>query len=168
MNALKLFEITAQFHALENISLTDELPQEVIRDTLEGLTGTFNEKAVAVAKFVLSLEANSAAIVEAAAAMKARASAVQRRADNIRAYLQFQMQSVDILRIETPELILRRQSNPPSVNVTDEVAIPEKFWVQPPAPPPRLDKVALKKALQAGERVDGAYIENAERLEIKI
>ena len=46
---MKLFEITQQFRELEKLELDDDIPPEVIRDTLEGLTGDFTEKAVQVA-----------------------------------------------------------------------------------------------------------------------
>jgi len=66
---VRLFEITSQFKALAALEDSDELPPEVIADTLEGLEGDFEAKTIAVAKFILSLEANAAAIEKAADAM---------------------------------------------------------------------------------------------------
>jgi hypothetical protein len=165
---MRLFELTAQFKALEALEFSDELPAEVIADTLEALEGDFEVKAVAVAKFVLTLEAEADAIAGAAAAMKLRAERVQRRSESIRAYLQFQMQALAKMRIDTPELVIKRVVNPPAVQVTDEDAIPDQFWVQPEPPPERIDKKALKAALQAGEQVAGAYLEAGERLAITV
>lgn len=166
--ALKLYEISGQFQALETLADSDDLPAEVVNDTLEALQGDFDVKAVEVAKFVLSLEANAAAIDAAAEQMLQRARRVQNRADSIRAYLQFHMQALKKKRIETPALILNRRANPPSMIVTDEAAIPAQFWVDPPPLAKRIDKVALKKAIEAGQRIDGAYVEAGERLEIKL
>ena len=165
---MKLFEITQQFRELEKLELDDDIPPEVIRDTLEGLTGDFTEKAVQVAKFALSLESHADAIAEAAKAMSTRAGRMQKRADAIRSYLLFQMQLIQQKRIETPELVIARQTNPPSVQVTDEHGIPDKFWVQPEPPPRRIDKKAIKEALQSGETIDGAYLEQGESLRIKV
>ena len=85
MTALKLFEISAQLQQLEMLTDSDDLPAEVIADTLEALEGDFESKAVQVAKFVLSLQANAAAVADAAKAMKERAERIQKRADSIRA-----------------------------------------------------------------------------------
>lgn len=167
-SALKLYEISNQFQSLEMLGESDDLPAEVVKDTLEALAGDFETKAVEVAKFVLSLEANAQAIEYAATMMSARATRVMNRAQSIRAYLHFHMQAIDEKRIETPELTIVRRANPPAVVITDEHAIPAKFWIAPPPPDKRLDKKAIKAAIEGGERVDGAYVEAGERLEIKL
>lgn len=165
---MKLFEISAQFHELEKLADSDEIPAEVIRDTLESVDAAFEDKAVAVAKMVLSLEAEATAIDAAADQMIDRAKRVQKRADSLRAYLLFQFQSIDKKRIETDELVLNRRANPVAVQITNEHAIPEQFWVQPPPPAKRIDKKAVKDALQAGTIIEGAFLESGERLEIKL
>lgn len=167
-SALKLYEISNQFQALEQLGESDDLPAEVINDTLEALGGDFDTKAVQVAKFVLSLEANAQAIEIAAKSMQERSARIHNRAQSILAYLHFHMQALDKKRIETPELVIARRTNPPAVLITDEHAVPGKFWIQPPPPDKRLDKKAIKQAIDAGERVDGAYVEAGERLEIKL
>lgn len=165
--ALKLYEISNQFQALEQLGDSDDLPAEVIADTLEALEGDFESKAVQVAKFVLSLEANAAAVENAAKAMGTRGARIRSRAESIKAYLQFHMQAIEKKRIESPELVITRRPNPPAVQITDEHAVPDKFWVEPPAPAKRIDKKAVKAAIDSGERVDGAFVEAGERLEIK-
>jgi hypothetical protein len=77
------------------------------------------------------------------------------------------LQALDKKRIEAPELVITRKSNPPAVVIADEAQIPEGFWIQPPAPPKRIDKGAVGKALKAGQEVAGAYLEAGERLDIK-
>lgn len=166
--ALKLYEISNQFQALEQLGDSDDLPAEVIADTLEALAGDFESKAVQVAKFVLSLEANGQAVGLAALAMSQRAARIQKRAESIKAYLHFHMQAIETKRIETPELVITRRANPPAVVITDEHAVPARFWIEPPPPAKRLDKKAIKNAIDAGERVAGAYVEAGERLEIKL
>jgi hypothetical protein len=166
--ALKLYELGQQYQSLERLVESDDLPAEVIKDTLEGIEGSFEAKAVAVAKFILSLEASAEAIARAATQMTGRANRIQNRADSIRAYLLFWMQATEKKRIESPEFVIARRANPPAVHITDEKAIPPQFWVQPDPPAPRLDKKKLKVALDAGERVEGAYVEAGEKLEIKL
>ena len=166
--SLRLFDIVTQLKALERLEDSDEIPPEVIADTLEGLQGSFEVKAVAVAKFILSVEANADAIKEAAAAMKQRAERLQRRADSIKHYLLLQCQIVDVKKISTAEIIISRRANPVAVQVTDSATIPEQFWVQPPPPPKQLDKKAIKEALQNGTDVPGAFLESGEHIRISL
>ena len=72
MSGLALYEIVHQFKELEALTDSEELSPEFVADTLQGLIGNFEDKAVAVAKFILSLEANAEAIAEAADAMEKR------------------------------------------------------------------------------------------------
>jgi hypothetical protein len=165
---MRLFEIVSQFKSLEALEDSDEVPPEVIKDTLESIVGLFEDKAVAVAKFILSLEATAESIDEAAKAMAARAARLKKRAESIRHYLLLQFQMIDWRgKIVTPEITLARQNNPPAVQVTDETMVPNQFWVIP-EPVPRLDKKSIKAALQSGVDVPGCYIEAGERISIKL
>jgi hypothetical protein len=163
-----LFELSAQYRDLLALADSDELPPEFIADTLSGLEGEIQDKSVAIAKFILSLEANSEAISEASKAMQKRAERIQKRADSIRAYLLFQWQSVDMRKLETPELRISRRNNPVAVQVQYEAEIPDRYWVDPPPPDKRLDKKQIKADLQAGIEVPGCYLESGERVSIDL
>lgn len=168
MSNLTLYEISNQFKALETLANAEELPHEMIGDTLEGLDGEFEAKAIAIAKFVLSLEASAATVYAQADLMHARAHRIESRAASIKAYLQFWMEALRKRKVETPELTVRLQANPATVVVTNEHAIPARFWVEPEPPPKRLDKKALKEALEAGALIDGAYVAKGEHLRIVV
>jgi hypothetical protein len=165
---MKLFEIAAQFRELELLADQDDIPEEALRDTLEGLTGDFEAKVSNIAKFVLGLQAEADAIEEAAKAMQLRADRIAKRADSIKAYILFQMQAIGRARVDTTEIRIRRQNNPVSVQITDERDIPKEYWRQPEPPPPCVDKRALKEALQGGATVPGAYLEAGEHIRIQL
>lgn len=168
MNPLTLFDLSNQLQSLATLADTEDLPAELIADTLEALEGSFDDKAIQVARFILSLEANAEAVKSAAKAQTERAARIQKRADSLTAYLAFHCQALQRRRIESPDVVLTLRKNPPAVIITDEHAIPEQFWVQPEPPPKRIDKKAIKAAIDAGERVDGAFVEASERLDIRI
>lgn len=168
MSAVRLYELANQYQGLQLLADSGDLPPEVIRDTLEGLTGDLQEKAVNVAKFTLDLEAGAEAIEAAAKAMTERARRVRKRADSIRAYLLFNMQATQITRIECPEFTLAIRKNPEAVMLADDVQLPPEFLTQPEPPAPRADKKLLKEALKAGREIRGAWLESGERLEIKL
>lgn len=163
-----LYEIAKQFHELELLADTDDLPPEVIRDTLEGLTGTLEAKATNVAKFTLGLEAEAAMIEDAARQMLERAARRKTRAENIRNYLLFNLQACGVSEVTCPEFTMRVRKNPEAVEIDDPDQVPSEFMVQPDPPAPRPDKNAIKAALKAGETVRGCWLRSGERLEIKI
>jgi F420-dependent methylenetetrahydromethanopterin dehydrogenase len=165
---MKLFTLAQQYRELEALVDSDEVPAEVILDTLEGIKGEFEDKAVAVAQMVLMLKAQSEAVAAVAKAQAERAARIEKRMESLKHYLLLQLQVVGRERIETDELVIRRQNNPPSVYVTNEYAVPKEYWVQPPAPPPRIDKLAIKEAIEAGVDVDGCFLEKGEHVRITL
>lgn len=162
----RLFEITDQYRELLSLEDSDDLPPEVIADTLEGLEGDFANKAEAVAKFILSLEATAESIAEAADKMLARSKRLAKRAESVRQYLLLQFQAVDFKKIETNEIVISRRKNPPALYVSDEERVPDVFWYQPDPPPKRIDKDAIKEAIKNGAAVEGCYLEAGERIHI--
>jgi hypothetical protein len=152
---------------LETLADTGDVPPEQIRDTLEALEGDIREKAIAVAMFCRNLEADAGAIREAGKAMLARADRVQRRAENVQAYLLFQLQAAEISKIECPWFKIAVRKNPPAVVIDDETLIEDRFKVAPEPPAPRIDRKAIADELKAGGEVLGAHLAQGERLEIK-
>ena len=165
---MKLFEISAQFREVQALLDSDDIPAEVIVDTLEGLQGDFEEKAVAVAQMVLTLEANAKAIEAIAKRMMERQDRVEKRAASLKQYLLLQLQLVDMKKIDRADIVIRRQANPVSVVVLDDTKVPPKWWRQPPPPPKVIDRKALKEALQGGAQVDGVFLESGEHVRISI
>jgi hypothetical protein len=58
--------------------------------------------------------------------------------------------------------VMKVRKNPPSVVVDDIAKIPTEFQKQKIEV--TIDKTAIKKAIQNGEKVDGARLESSERL----
>lgn len=164
--SIALFEIVGQLKEFDALTESEDIPAEVIRDTLEGLEGSFEAKAVNVAKFILELESRADAIAEVAKIQADRARRIQKRADAVRAYLLFNFQALDKKRLECADLVIRRQNNPAAVQVTDEKQVPVNYWFTPPPPPPQLDKKAIKKALEDGAEIPGVFLEQGEHLRI--
>lgn len=165
----RLFELAQEYRVLSELESSDDLPPEVIADTLEGLTGEFEDKLVAIAKFVLSLESSAEAIKAVAEAQALRGARLQKRAESIRQYMLLQCQFAGFnKKIETPEIVIRRQNNPKAISVFDEKLVPDEYWHQPPAPPKQLDKKAIKDAIEAGTAVEGCYLSQGERIDIKV
>lgn len=167
MSMPKLYEIANQFKALELLAETEDLPPELIRDTLEGLQGDMQIKATSVAKFILGLEAEAQMMAEAAEAIRQRGERRKKRAESIRAYVLFQLQNAGISKVECPEFTMSVRKNPEAVQIMDVLQVPPEYMVQPEPPPPRPDKTAIKAALKEGKDVFGCWLTQSERLEIR-
>lgn len=165
-----LYQLVEQYRSLEALDASEDLPPDVIRDTLEGLTGELTVKATNVARYILNTEAMAEAIDRASTQMKIRANRMRNRADSIREYLRNNMQGAGITKIEAVQFVLSLKKNPPAVVIDDEAAIPADYKITPeplPPPLPRPDKKLIVKAIKDGFVVPGAHLEQANRLEIK-
>ena len=161
-----LFQLVEQYRGLQDLDV-EEIPEEVLRDTLEGLGGELQLKAANVAMYQQNLQSFADAVSEASKKMAARAKRLQAKADSLKQYLQSCMEAAQITKIESPELSLVIKKNPPALVIADSAQIPDEFMVTPPPPAPYPDKAAIKRALSEGRAVDGCRLEQGQRLEIR-
>lgn len=162
-----LYEIAAEYRQdLEKLSQLD-LPEEVVRDTIESMSGALEEKAKNIGFLIRHLEAVEHGIQEAEAQMLRRRRALKKRIDELHDYTLGVMMQNGIHKIETPYFTLSQAKNPPSVDVYEQSLIPQEYFTHPEPPPPVLNKRAIMDAMKAGEEVPGCRIKQKVRLEIK-
>ena len=167
MNGLTLYHIADEFLvAAQKLSELD-LDEQTVADTLEGLQGELEVKAVNVAFVARNLEATAEQIKLAESQMSARRTALENRAKRIREYLKLNMERTGITKIESPYFKLAIRDNPPSVVIDAESQIPEGFMRLPEPPPVVPNKKLIGEALKAGLDVPGCHLERGTRLEIK-
>jgi len=149
--------------ALQNL----DLDSQTISDTLEGLSGDLETKCSNVAFVIRNMESLAEQIKQAEQQMAARRKAIENRAGHVREYLKFNMERTGISKIDSPYFRISLRQNPVSVVVDNEGSIPCEFFRYPEAPPPSVDKKAIKAAIEAGEEVNGAHLERGTSLIIK-
>lgn len=166
MNNLSLYELAEDYRqALENLTDPElDLPHEVIADTLEGLQGSVEDKAVNVAKFFKNLEATAEAIKQAEQRMSQRRKAIEHRAASMKDYLKTNMEACGITKIESPWFTLAIQKNPAAVEITDEDSLPDDFVEI--VTTRKIDKTSIKQTIEAGADVPGAVLTRGTRLAI--
>lgn len=162
-----LYQLADQHRELQALADADEVPPEVLRDTLEALEGSIEVKATSVAAFVRNMETHAELIEAAAKQLQERAGRARRKADSVKAYLLFQLQATGISKIEAPEFTIALRNNPAAVRIADDAELPAEFLVQPPVPAPRIDKKALLDALKGGREIPGCWLETGQRVEIR-
>ena len=167
MNNLSLYELAEDYRqALD--TLTDpenDLPAAVIADTMEGLQGTLEDKAVNVAKFFKNLEATAVAIRDAEQRMSQRRKAIENRVASLKTYLKESMEACGITRIESPWFALSIAKNPAAVDVFDEAAVPAEYKEE--IVTVKIDKTRIKRAIESGAEVPGAVLTRGTRLAIR-
>lgn len=133
----------------------------VVRD----YTLTAAEKRDRMTSFLVECDTRAEMYDREIARMKARKQALERAAGRLREYVVGVMQAFGTRKLEGVTSTLSLQKNPPRVEVAGEV--PEKYTrVIPATVEP--DKVAIKRALQAGETIPNCrLVEGEERLVVR-
>ena len=167
---LPLYEIAAAYR--NALAVFDDeglqLSPDVIRDTLDGLIGAFEDKARAVAAYVLNLEAEAEAVAAAEARLKARRQSLEKRAAWLRDYLKTNMEAAGVTEIAAADRTfrVRVRLNPEAVELDGSLPeLPAEYVREKVIREP--DKAAILAALKAGKEVPGARLVRRTRLEIK-
>ncbi|MEJ2406557.1 MAG: siphovirus Gp157 family protein [Candidatus Thiodiazotropha sp.] len=142
-----------------------DIPLEAAMNTLEGIEGQLQEKAVNVAKFMQNLDATAKSIREAEQQMAHRRKAIENRSRWIKDYLKNNMEAAGILKIESPWFRLAIQKNPEAVEIVNEAAVPDDFKSE--VVTVKIDKAAIKQAIRGGGEVPGVTLFQGTRLAIR-
>ncbi|HEC16028.1 MAG TPA: siphovirus Gp157 family protein [Sedimenticola sp.] len=167
MNNLSLYEISQDYLQALDVFTDPEadIPLEAAMDTLEGIEGQLQDKAVNVAKFMQNLDATARAIKEAEQKMATRRKAIENRARWIKDYLKSNMEAAGITKIESPWFRLAIQKNPGAVEIIDEASLPDDFKTE--VVTVKIDKAAIKQAIRGGAEVPGAILSQGTRLVVR-
>jgi hypothetical protein len=161
---LRLYDLSADYlRALDELADIEDLPPEAIADTLEGIAGAWEDKALNVARYVRTLEAEASAIEDAKKRMDSRAKAAAVLAAKLKGYLKSEMERTG-LKPKAADLALRLQANPPAVVLDDETQIPAVYRRTETVT--SILKAEISAALKAGDAVPGAHLEQTRRLVI--
>lgn len=162
-----LYVIANEYQAMVDRLMNSDLDEQTIADTIEGASGELETKATNVAMFIRNLESSAEQIKLAEKAMAERRKAIESKAESVKQYLFNNMKRVGVTKIESPYFALSIKKNPPKLVIDDAGKIPSELYIYPPAPDPYPDNAKIKSMLTNGETVEGAHIEQGERLEIK-
>jgi hypothetical protein len=160
---IKLYELTDDIRQLEQIENSEE-----INKALENLNYIFKDKAIHLAKFIMELNAEGTAIDSEVDRLLTRKKTLATKAFYLRTYLQNNMIEAGMEKIDGTIIKLSIRNNPPSCEVKDVMALPEKYRKLIPESW-QADRVEiLKQFKETGEIIEGAtIITGNKRLEIK-
>jgi hypothetical protein len=162
---MPLYRLADEYLAIATALADQELPDEVINDTLEGASGDLENKAWNIAALILQFEGEASVIKDAEQRMSSRRKTIERRIDWLREYLLVQLIRTGISEVSSPEFVVKVRDNPPKVILDDEDAIPRAYKHRETVVSIRKDEI--RRALLDGKRVGGAHLEREKRLAIK-
>src|SRR5690554_44600 len=112
---MKLYELTENY--LQLLEMAEDMDPELLRDTLESIQESIEDKAENTAKLIKSLEADVKAIKEEEKRLADRRKALEKKIENIKDYLQDQLELAGIDKVKRPTITVSIQNNPPSVRI---------------------------------------------------
>lgn len=163
---MKLYELTSKRQELldliaamdsEDLELSD-----AVGDTLEALDEAIQDKAEAVASFIFSLQADSAALKQEEQRLSERRRLNDAKVERMKTYLADMLEDADIDRIKGLKYTIGFRKSE-KVQVTNVDALPERFLRVKREP----NLTALKDALKAGQAFDGVSLTTNKNLSIR-
>ena len=164
---MTLYELTGELLELMEMAQDPDVDPDALNDTMEAINLAFDDKADGYAKIIRTLTAQADAIKAEAARLKDREKSFRDKADTIKKNLEAAMLATDKRKIKTALFTFSIRRNPASVVMDEQYIenVPERFLK---IKDPEIDRAAIKKALQAGENLDGiAHLEQTESLQIR-
>ena len=163
---MKLYELTnKRQELLDLIAAMDSEDLELsdaVGDTLEALDEAIQDKAEAVASFIFSLQADSAALKQEEQRLAERRRLNDAKVERMKTYLADMLEDADIDRIKGLKYTIGFRKSE-KVAVTNVDALPERFLRVKREP----NLTALKEALKAGQAFDGVSLTTNKNLSIR-
>ena len=159
---MKLYELTSQYKQLQDMA--DDLDPMTLKDTLEAIEESIEDKAENTAKLIRSWEAEANAIKEEEKRLANRGKALENNIKYTKERLFEQLRIAGIEKVKRPTITVSIANNPHSVEILDSTLIPSDFIIQKD---PEIDKKGLIEAIKRGEEIPGAMLYQGRGLRIK-
>lgn len=155
---MKLYELTEEYLALQEMIYDPEVDEQTLRDTIEGVFGEIESKADGYAKIILSMKADMEVLKEEENRLYARRKRLEDRSGYLKGHLMANMQAIGKAKIKTALFNISIQKNggrEPLVidGVIDD--IPGKYLIPQP---PVVNNDAVRALLEE-KQVDWAHLE---------
>lgn len=164
---MTLYELSEQYAQLMEAIENGEIPEEAIADTLEGLTGDFDEKADNIACIIKNELAIADRIKYESDQMYDRMTAHKNRAKFLKEYLSKQMQHAGRKKIETARNCISFRPSTRTVIDDEKYLVREHPDYCESTIAYKVNKTAVRDALKSGQEIKGAHLEQSLNIQIK-
>lgn len=155
---MKLYELTEEYAALQEMCYDPEADEQTLRDTMEAVWGEIEDKADGYAKIIMGMKADIEILKAEETRLSARRKRLEERAKWLKDNLEANMREIGMTKFKTALFSFNIQKNgglEPLVidgNIDD---IPGRFLIpQPPVP----DNEKIRRLL-AEKQVEWAHLE---------
>lgn len=165
MQELTLYQIPALMRqALDNLEIDEETGEILNADGLHNLELSAKDKIANTGRYIRECTVLLDAMKQAKQNIDARMKTLQKRLDYLTGLSLDGMEALGVKKIEEPDIRISTRKSVGTV-IEDEEAIPSKFVTI--VQTQKINKTEIKKAIQAGEDVPGAYLVENINLAIK-
>lgn len=157
---MNLYELSQNYLAVQDM----DLEPETLKDTLDSIEETFEDKAENIAKLIRTVEAEEKAFEAEEKRFNTMKKSRANKKQFLKQYLEDNMRLIGKTKFKAGFFSFAIQNNKPSVEVFDEVLIPKQFLIEQPV---KIDRAGITELLKAGEEVPGAKLKHSSSLRIR-
>ena len=155
---MKLYEITDAYLNLDEVEKTDEIIK-----VLDGIKDEFDKKAENTVKVIRNFEADIQALRDEEKRLANKRKSLEKKKEDLKEYLYFNMERMQVRKVNAGIFDINIQKNPPSIKILDEATIPDKYKIASY----RIDKKTLKDDIKNGVEIEGAELVQTEGIRIR-
>ena len=157
-----IYKVGSAFESVVNMHANGDLTDEQLKEALVALEESKVEKCGNAICYLNMLKHGIEDMKDEEKRIATMRKSLESRAKNLESAFAYVLKNMGDKEVITKYGVMKVRKNPPSVVIDDVAKIPTEFQKQ--KIDVTIDKVALKKAIQSGEKVDGAHIEQGEKL----
>ena len=164
---MNLYELNQNFNNLIEVleNTEDENIKELIKKSMDQLTLETNEKIENIIKYIKNLEAEAEALEKESKRLNDRKIRTLKKVDNLKNYLKDFANTLDNKKYNTGIFNISIRKNAASLIIDNEFLVPDEFCKTEIIR--KVDKIALKEKLKAGEVIEGVKLQQTESIIIK-
>jgi hypothetical protein len=162
MTKTSIYDVNKAFQSLANMVADGELSQDDFQQALAELEQSKVEKCGNAICYLNMLKHGIEDMKAEEKRIATMRKALESRAKNLESAFAYVLKNMGDKEVITKYGVMKVRKNPPSVVVDDITKIDAKYTRQKIQID--IDKIAIKKAIQAGENVDGCRLEQTEKL----
>lgn len=159
-----LYELTNDYLTLLDMAEDPDIDPQAFADTLEALGGELEMKADGYARVMKELEGRAAVMRYESKRLENGYKTIERNIDRMKHALQDSMVATDKRKFKTDLFSFSIRKNPASVVIDHATCIPPEFLIPQD---PKVDKKAIKAAIDRGDDIKFAHLEQGESLIIR-
>lgn len=161
MENMTLYNITNRFIDLFN---KEDLTEEEMQEQGQELAKLLQNKSESIVAVDMQYKSNIEMIDNEIERLSKLRDKIKVKEEKFKDYVKYNMEQLNLDKIDTALGTLSIRNNPPKVDIYDENAISEEFYIEKTTK--SLSKTLIKEKLKKGEEVKGARLISEKSLSI--